>query len=55
MSLLAHNDAMAGLRAHRLGCNCGGTDDGMRSCASFLAAWGFLRVAPAALPPKEDR
>ena len=37
-TILDHHRAMSGPRAHRLGCECGGTNDRMHSCASLQIA-----------------
>jgi hypothetical protein len=41
--LIEHYEALAGPRAHHLGCECGGTNDGVHSCASFERAWLAVR------------
>jgi hypothetical protein len=41
--LIEHHEALAGPRAHHLGCECGGTNDGVHSCASFERAWLAVR------------
>lgn len=37
-NIVDHHLAMAGPRAHSLGCECGGTNDGKHSCASLQSA-----------------
>lgn len=36
--LVDHFLAMAGPKAHRLGCDCGGSNDGIHSCTSLRRA-----------------
>jgi hypothetical protein len=52
--LVEHLDAMSGANSHRLGCRCGGSDDGVHSCRSLLAAIESARAALSATSePKE--
>ena len=37
--LANHHEAMAGDRAHRLGCQCGGGNDGVHFCSTLEAAF----------------
>lgn len=41
-TLVAHDVAMSGPHAHRHGCDCGASPDGLLSCESFRAA--FIRA-----------
>jgi hypothetical protein len=42
-ALVDHWDVMAGPRGHHLGCDCGGSDDGIHTCRSFEAAFEAAR------------
>jgi hypothetical protein len=42
--LVKHYEALQGPRAHRLGCNCEGSSDGIHSCASFQKLWEEARI-----------
>lgn len=38
-NLVEHHDAMSGPRAHRLGCQCGGGNDGVHFCSTLEQAF----------------
>ena len=47
-SLVNHHKAMVGPRAHRLGCQCGGGNDGVHFCSTLEEAFA---QAAALVPP----
>jgi len=46
--IIENYDARVGVRGHHLGCDCGGTRDGLHSCRTFVQAIESGRAALAA-------
>lgn len=49
--LLANWDALIGLRAHRLGCDCGASNDGEHCCRTLNQAVEALRDLTTGFDP----
>ena len=43
LNLCSHHDAMAGERAHRPGCECGGGNDGIHFCSTLEQAFAHAK------------
>ena len=52
-ALVDHWIAMRGPRGHSVGCECGGSDDGIHSCKSFEKWWYRAMALVKTTPPNQ--